>query len=380
MRRVIMVSSIFYLVMAMYLLTVSRKAEAAETSTRSKIAVLDLQDQGVGSEVASLLTGVVSTRLSEIGIFDVISRDDVRNMLTHEQDKMLIGCSDASCYVDIGGVLGAQYLIAGSVGLVGKKYVVGLQRIDMDKKKVEKRVDRQFDGSRERLLQEVAHASYKVVEDILTAQSGTLLLSISEAGADISIDGKNVGVSPVQRLSVPAGPRDIRVAKDGFIDWLRTEQIAPKGVQILDVNMIPSAQFIQEYEQRAQSQRMWAWITLGSAVALEAVAIGLRTYTYLEIDPIEDDYNQGNYRGLTAEEFYQEYRDDMDRAETMDITALTAGVVGLGVGVLSAYFFLEGGDPDRYQRFRGMGSEPALPTVTLSPATGGGLFSWHFQF
>ena len=99
-----------------------------------------------------------------------------------------------------------------------------------------------------------------------------------------------------------------------------------------------------------------------------------------EIDPIEDDYNQGNYRGLTAEEFYQEYRDDMDRAETMDITALTASVVGLGVGVLSAYFFLEGGDPDRYQRFRGMGSESALPTVTLSPATGGGLFSWHFQF
>jgi hypothetical protein len=344
-----------------------------------KIAVLDLKDKGVGSEVASLLTGVVSTRLAEIGIFDVISREDVKNILTHEQDKMLLGCSDESCYINIGDILGAPYLVAGEVGMVGEKYVIGLQRIDVKATRVSKRVDRQFSGSREKLLREVGNAAYKVVEDILQKRSGRLVLSVSEEGADVSVDGKTLGVSPLASLRIPAGPRDVRVAKKGFVDWARTIQIEPDGVQALEVTMIPSADFIADFEARAGSMRTWAWITLSACVALEATAVALRTYTYLEYDPIENDYNNSNFRGMTAAEFYARYKDDMDRAEIMDYAALAAGIVGVGVGVLAAYLFIEGDDPDRYEKFRGI-SETSTPSVSVVPSATGGSVTFGFSF
>jgi hypothetical protein len=350
-------------------------------SAQTKLAVLDLADKGVGKEVASLLTGVVSNQLSQIGIFEVISREDVKNMLTHGQDKVLLGCSDESCLVDIGGILGAQHLVAGEIGMVGKKYVINLQRIEVKKAKVAKRVERQFQGSKDKLLQEVKNAAYKVVEDILKAQSGVVLLSVSEEGADISIDGKTVGSSPLKNLVIPAGPRDIRVAKEGFIDWVRTVQVTPKNVLTVDVTMIPSASFIQDYEDRALSMRRWAWITLATAIALEGAAIGLRTYTYLNYDSIEKDYENENYGGLTALEYYNKYKDDMDRAEVMDYTALGMGLVGIGVSVVCLYLFLEGGDPGRYDQFKGIkSSSKENNTVSFQPVISGDSFTLSWKF
>jgi len=351
----------------------------ARCEGKTKIAVFDLNDAGVGAEVTSLLTGRVCTRLSELGIFDVISNEDVKNILILKQKNMLLGCRNESCFVDIGDVLGVVYLVTGQVGKVGEKYVIGLQRIDVKASKVVRRIDRQFEGSVERLLAEVANASYKVVEDVLEAQSGKVLLSVSEEGADISVDDKIVGASPMKQLSLPAGPRDIRVSKKGFVDWTRTIQVEPNGAQMLEVTMIPSAEFISAYEDRAKNMRMWAWITLGAFVALEAGAIGLRTYTFLEYDPIEDDYANGNYRGMTASEFWQKYHDDMDLAEVLDYTALGLGIAGVGLGVLSLYFFLEGDDPDRYEKFRGFeGGEG--PAVSIMPTEGGGSLALRFDF
>jgi hypothetical protein len=357
------------------LLLVSPNVRSQQPPQKSKLAVLDLGDKGVGAEVASLLTGVVSNKLTEIGIFEVISREDIKNMLTHEQDKILVGCSDTSCLSEIGGALGVENLIAGEVGLVGQKYVINLQRIDIRNAKVVKRAERQFKGSRERLLEEVANATYKVVEDILEARSGTVLLSVSEEGADISVDGKTIGVSPMDKLSLPAGPRDFRISKKGFIFWARTVQVKPGDIQMVEASLIPSASFIEEYESSASSMRTWAWIALGTFLACEATAVGLRTYTYLEYDPLEDEYNSKDFEqthDISREEFYHLYKSDMDRAEIMDYSALGLGIAGVIAGALSLYLFMEGDDPSRYEKFRGVKG--------AVPAAGGGLLELVWEF
>lgn len=341
---------------------------AAAYAEKPRLAVLDMKDKGVGPDVASLLTSVASNRLSEIGIFQVISREDIKNMLSHQQDQILLGCVAEDCLVKIGGALGAENLVAGTVGKVGEKYVIGLQRIDVRGAKVVKRVEREFEGSRDKLLEEVRNAAYKVVEDILVEQSGKLILSVSEEGADVSVDQKTVGASPLPSLDIPAGPRDIRVSKKGFVDWVRTVQVDPKQTRMEDVTLIPSAVFIEDYEGRTASMRRWAWITLATFVALEAGAAGLRTYTFIEYDPIEDDYAAGNYGNLTQNEYYDKYRSDMDRAEIMDYAALSMAIAGVAVGIVSAYLFLEGEDPDRYEKFRG---------VTVLPKTGVFSFNWE---
>jgi hypothetical protein len=334
-----------------------------------KIAVMDLKNEGVGPEAASLLTGVVSNKLASFGIFTVISREDIKNLLKHEQDQILLGCDDEKCLLKLGDVLGAENLVAGSVGMVGQTYVVNLQLLEVSKARVAKRVNRQFEGSREKLLDEMATAAAQVVEDILKAEAGSVLFTTSEEGADIAVDGRTVGTSPLASVSIPAGPHDVRVSKQGFVDWARTLQIRPREAQVVEVTQIPSAKFIEAYEDKASSMRRWAWIAAAAFVAFEATAAGLRTYTWQVYDPIEERYISKQYDAdhPTQLEYYNAYKDEMQRAEVMDYTALAFSITGALVGAVSLVLFLEGDDPGRYQRYHGFKS-----SGSESPAQGGG--------
>jgi hypothetical protein len=356
-------------------------AGAAETApAKHKIAVLDLKDSGIGPEAASLLTGIVCNRLSSFGVFEVISREDIKNLLTHEQDRMLLGCSNDECLVKIGGVLGAENLVAGSVGMVGKKYVINVQLLDVRQAKVQKRVERQFEGTRERLLEEIGNAAHMVVEDILKAEGGTLLFSVSEESSDISVDGRIAGTSPLGNLAVPAGPHDIRVVKDGFIDWSRTIQMRPKEVQLLEVTQIPSVKFIENYETQAKKTRRWAWIAAAACAALEVGALSLRAYTWQKYDPIEDKYNSMS-AGVERTAYYNTHKGDMQTAEIMDYTGLSMSIVGILAGVGSLYLFLEGDNPSRYDRFRGIKSdEPSKKEESAPPSAGVSLTGLGFSF
>jgi hypothetical protein len=351
---------------------------------RTKLAVLDLGDKGIGGQVVSLLPAIITKQLSSYGLFDVLSRDDIKKMLSHEQDKMLMGCDDASCLAEVGGALGAEALVAGDVGMVGNRILITLQRIDIRNVKVVKRVERQFEGTPAQLLDEVRLAAHQVVEDLLQSASGNLLFSVSEEGSDISIDGNLVGTSPLKRLALPAGPHDVRVQKQGFVAWAQTVQVKPHGTQMVDVTLIPSAAFITVYEDKAASMRRWAWITGAAFVVLEATALALRIVTWRKYDPIVDAYNAENYGELTRNEYYNLYRDDIALADTLDYTGLGLALGGAVLGAISLYLFLEGEDPNRYEQFRGVESaavHPWLPDrAGFESVAGGGslVLGWGF--
>jgi len=57
----------------------------------------------------------------------------------------------------------------------------------------------------------------------------------------------------------------------------------------------------------------------------------------------------------------------MDRAELLDYTALGLSLAGVLAGLVSAYLFIEGEDPDRYERFHGLESSDQKPKVIMGP-------------
>ncbi|MBN2493601.1 MAG: PEGA domain-containing protein [Deltaproteobacteria bacterium] len=367
--------------------------QARPPAARARIAVLDLREKGVTKEVVDLLTGTVARKLQSYGIFDVLSREDLRNMLRHGQDMQYLGCDEPSCFAQLGGKIGTDYIVSGTVGMVGKRYVINLQLIEIKTSSVLERVDRQFEGTLDMLLDEVRTASHQVVAKMLEAASGALLVSVSEEGADISIDGHTVGTSPMNQLPLPAGPHDLRVSRKGFVDWARTVEVRPDDLQMVDVTLIPSAAFVADYEDRAVSMRRWAWISGAAFVALEAAALGLRIYTWQEYDPIVDAYNSNNLpENMSQREYYEAHKGDIDLAEKLDYTALGLSLAGVAAGVVSAYLFIEGEDPDRYRRFSGVkGSETAaanapgssvswVPEASLVMTTGGASLGFRWDF
>ncbi len=70
----------------------------AAGDSRVKIAVLDLQARGVDPALAQSGGTLIASELNKLEVFKVISREDIRNMLSFEKDKEKLGCeADQAC-------------------------------------------------------------------------------------------------------------------------------------------------------------------------------------------------------------------------------------------------------------------------------------------
>ena len=99
----------------------------------SKIAVLRLEAAGVAPELAESATALVPTEVRRLRPESrVFSSEDVRALLTHQKDRLMLGCgADAACMAELGGALGADEIVTGRLGRLGETWVVELRRVDV---------------------------------------------------------------------------------------------------------------------------------------------------------------------------------------------------------------------------------------------------------
>jgi hypothetical protein len=72
----------------------------------------------------------------------------------------------------------------------------------------------------------------------LTPYTGFVSIRVNEAGADVQLDGKSIGPSPVAALiRVAAGPHRVDVSKNGFQPLSKTPNVGPNGKEIVDVQL-----------------------------------------------------------------------------------------------------------------------------------------------
>ena len=76
----------------------------------------------------------------------------------------------------------------------------------------------------------------------LAARTGWLSVRVGEAGAQVDVDGKSLGVSPVPVLvRVAAGPHDVHVVKAGFAAFAARADVGVDGTAIVEVKLAPVA-------------------------------------------------------------------------------------------------------------------------------------------
>src|SRR4051812_11218194 len=112
------------------LLVLPSIALAAPPSVKPRLAFLELTTgAGVEKGTASTAGDLLVVALSETGKFDVITQADIKSILGLEAQAQLLGCAEASCMVDLGGALGAAYLVTGSLGKLGGQMQLTLSLI-----------------------------------------------------------------------------------------------------------------------------------------------------------------------------------------------------------------------------------------------------------
>jgi len=107
----------------------ARPAAAAKSLT---VVVLPLAPLGeVKPAAAGIFTEALAGELRRRSGVSVLTDSDVAALLGNEKRRALLtGCSDAGCLAELGGALGADRVIHGSVGRVGTSLVVNLSSLD----------------------------------------------------------------------------------------------------------------------------------------------------------------------------------------------------------------------------------------------------------
>jgi hypothetical protein len=113
----------------------------ALAAPRQKVAVLDVRAvQGVQPGTATILTAIIAGDTAAAG-YDVLSQADIAALIGFERQKKMLGCGDdSSCLAEIGGALGAEYVLSTQVGQIGSRFHLSLQLLDARKGTVVARV------------------------------------------------------------------------------------------------------------------------------------------------------------------------------------------------------------------------------------------------
>jgi len=195
------------------------------SQTKTTLAVLDLDAKGLAKNEVEILTNRLRSNTVNLGIYDVVERQKMQEILD-EQQFQLSGCTSDACAVEVGQLLGVQKMITGSVGAFGKVFTVELRLLDIETGKIERSASYDFQDELEILLMEgINNALLKLLGllDMPTSTSvsiynktGALVLISIPTGAEILIDGKPSGTTPSRIEGVPAGLRTVVMKKADF--------------------------------------------------------------------------------------------------------------------------------------------------------------------
>lgn len=102
--------------------------QAAAAPAKAKLLVMRSKPaQGITADSAALLDEIIMSELSKDPRFDVVGEAEVMKLIQVESLKQQVGCDSDSCLAEIGGALGAEYLVSATLGRLGDSFVVSLK-------------------------------------------------------------------------------------------------------------------------------------------------------------------------------------------------------------------------------------------------------------
>lgn len=228
-------------------------------------AVLDLRPTGVDEKVAANLTQLLSAAIKRVEGASVISRDDLVAILSLDKLNQMIGeeC-DTSCVAELGGALGVDKLISGSVGTLGESYFISLRMIDPTKVVTDNRVTESFKGQEDQLIRAINHTARSLL-GLEADRGGSLVVTASQEAAEVFVDNERVGELPLPPIpDLTSGRHSIRLVRDGFYDWQEDAYVEPGDTTALWAEL--------EARPERWYEKWWVWTAVGGAVAVGLTA------------------------------------------------------------------------------------------------------------
>jgi hypothetical protein len=201
----------------------------------------------------------------------------------------------------------------------------------------------------------------------LSLYVGLLEVRSSEPGAEIILDGKTVGETPVLSLTTEIGEHDLIVRKEGFSPFTQKVTVVSGGTTTVDATLFKEVIPVVEVEKPDKKRKLhpalfYASVGLFGVTALTAVVTGSLA--------LKADRTIG---GMYDDEPWGAWRDRRDRyAMTADVMTGMAAVFAAASVTIS--FFT------RFKKVKGKEKEKPQGFLSPAPVRGGLGISWGATF
>lgn len=249
-----------------------------EEALDQRIAVWHFDGLGIDAEIVSRLEALFRVELGRLDKQPLPSRRDMDKALPTD----LLACSgDDRCLVAIGKKLGVATVVAGTVATLGDAYILDIKAIDVATGKPKRIQSDPLRGTADDLIEGVRVAAYR----LLAPQQlhGAIRVMSDLVGAEVSLDGKVVGKSPLANQGVVGneelGVHKIHVAAPGYDPFDADVEVHFQKVATVDVHLIPSKVVIGtgvvvHEERRHIYTRPWFIAAVGVAAIGIAILVG----------------------------------------------------------------------------------------------------------
>ncbi|HOX43134.1 MAG TPA: hypothetical protein PK668_06035 [Myxococcota bacterium] len=287
--------------------------QALRAAEPVSLLVLDLEDATGGRLSADELRTAGEAMVAELTRFPgyrVVSRRDVADLLNADTMKMLVGCDRAECLAPISQAVGAERMLAGSIGRLGKRSYVQLRLLDMRNASVLRRVSHL--ATQAELLQDVRAAIGQLMQ--VTAQ---VHLINQVPGAEVYLAGARVGEMPLKPFAAEqTGEVDLEISHVDYLPYRARLDLRPgQTTQHL--------LHLQSYSELERAAEVRSGVGYG-LLAAAALCYGAGGYFFWKAFDHHDDYQALDPRRTSQAEY------DMWQRRVEEQSAY--GWVGMGVG------------------------------------------------
>lgn len=349
-----------------------KPAAAQPSTTQHKMAILEMRAKGeLRKEALKNLHAVVEQTIEATNAFSFVSAQDiVKQLKLAGADKKALECDEAGCLTELGGALGAEYMVTSSIVLASGTYVIQLQCFNVKSGKVEGRASREYKGDSKNLGEEVREAAKTMLNEALGSKVGYLLVEINEANAVIKIDGANVAESPTGPLSLPAGKHSVSVEKLGFTPITREVEIFEKSETPIRITLTSEDDGSRTRRSSMSTQRQlsFAAFAVGAAGLIGGgVLYKVAGSKQTELKKDIESYGNQTVRSTSQADDLKKRRSSL---ATLDMLTLLAGGVGVAAIATGVVLWVTGDSPRRVES-RSFISETTLdlPTVVFAPGS-----------
>lgn len=248
----------------------------------SKLAVLELEALGMDREPVARLETLFRMELERLAGQPLPTRRQIQRAI--QSSRKLRRCAGADdCLADIGKKLEVDLVVTGTVAALGDSYVLNIKAVDVATgKQLPKRIEtRPLRGSPDELIEAVRVAAYELLApgELL----GSLMVLSDLVGAEVSLDGARVGVTPLSGplRKLRLGEHVIKVTADDYLPFEEKVRIRfQKTTRVIvrlakeDAPISPVGPAPLVVKKRPAPKRWYnaTWFYVGAGVA--AVVVG----------------------------------------------------------------------------------------------------------